>query len=196
MTLGDRVAIMRGGLLQQVAKPQELYDRPRNLFVAEFIGSPAMNLVAAELAHSNEGLVVRFEDNALTVGEPVLERRPGLKGYAGKPVTLGIRPEDLEDATPAGGAPDGRRLKATVDIREDMGSEVFLHFGVAGKAVRGEDVKAAVGDEAAEVAEVKGNVWVARVDRETEAQERGKLELAVDTSRLHFFDPGSGEAIY
>jgi multiple sugar transport system ATP-binding protein len=196
MTLGDRVAIMRGGLLQQVAKPQELYDRPRNLFVAEFIGSPAMNLVAATLARANGGLVARFGDDSLEVGQAVLDRRPGLKRLEGRPVTLGIRPEDLEDSTPAGGAPDGRRLSATVDIREDMGSEVYLHFGIAGKAVRGEDVKDAVGDEAAEVAEVKGNVWVARVDRETKAQESGKVELAVDTTRLHFFDPESGEAIY
>jgi multiple sugar transport system ATP-binding protein len=196
MTLGDRVAIMRGGLLQQVAKPQELYDRPRNLFVAEFIGSPAMNLVAATLARANGGLVARFGDDSLEVGQAVLDRRPGLKRLEGRPVTLGIRPEDLEDSTLAGGAPDGRRLSATVDIREDMGSEVYLHFGIAGKAVRGEDVKDAVGDEAAEVAEVKGNVWVARVDRETKAQESGKVELAVDTTRLHFFDPESGEAIY
>jgi multiple sugar transport system ATP-binding protein len=77
-----------------------------------------------------------------------------------------------------------------------MGSEVFIHFGVAGKAVRGEDVKAAVGEEAAEVAQTKGNVWVARVDRDTSAQEQVNVELVVDTSRLHFFDPENGEAIY
>jgi multiple sugar transport system ATP-binding protein len=196
MTLGDRVAIMRDGLLQQVAKPQELYDRPRNLFVAEFIGSPAMNLVLAELARSDGSVVAKFGDNTLEVGASVLERRPSLKGFEGKPVILGIRPEDIEDAAVAGGAPEGRRLSATVDIREDMGSEVFIHFGIAGKAVRGADVKAAVGEEAVEVAEVKGNVWVARVDRDTNAQERGSVELVVDTSRLHFFDPESGEAIY
>jgi multiple sugar transport system ATP-binding protein len=196
MTLGDRVAIMRDGLLQQVAKPQELYDRPRNLFVAEFIGSPAMNLVLAELARSDGSVVAKFGDNTLEVGATVLERRPSLKGFEGKPVILGIRPEDIEDAAVAGGAPDGRRLSATVDIREDMGSEVFIHFGIAGKAVRGADVKAAVGEEAVEVAEVKGNVWVARVDRDTNAQERGSVELVVDTSRLHFFDPESGQAIY
>ncbi|MDX6409524.1 MAG: multiple sugar transport system ATP-binding protein [Gaiellaceae bacterium] len=196
MTLGDRVAIMRDGLLQQVAKPQDLYDRPRNLFVAEFIGSPAMNLVSAALMRANGSVVATFGDNELTVGQNVLERRPGLKDFEGRQVILGIRPEDLEDAAMAGGAPDGRRLSATVDIREDMGSEVYIHFGVAGKAVRGADVKAAVGQEAAEVAETKGNVWVARVDRDTGVQEEGNVELAVDTSRLHFFDPESGEAIY
>jgi len=196
MTLGDRVAIMRDGLLQQVAKPQELYDRPRNLFVAEFIGSPAMNLVSAELAGSGGSVVAKFGDNSLQVDQSVLDRRPSLKGFEGREVILGLRPEDLEDAAMAGGAPEGRRLSATVDIREDMGSEVFIHFGVAGKAVRGADVRAAVGEEAAEVADVKGNVWVARVDRDTNAEEEGKVELVVDTSRLHFFDPDSGDGIY
>ena len=198
MTLGDRVAIMRDGLLQQVAKPQELYDRPRNLFVAEFIGSPAMNLIGVDLERSNGGFVARFAgaDQALKVDARVLGARPGLTHFEGKRIILGLRPEDLEDAAMTGGAPDGRRLSATVDIREDMGSEVFIHFGVAGKAVRGADVKAAVGEEAAEVAEFKGNVWVARVDRDTGAQEQGDVELVVDTTRLHFFDPESGEAIY
>jgi multiple sugar transport system ATP-binding protein len=195
MTLGDRVAIMRDGLLQQVAKPQDLYDRPRNLFVAEFIGSPAMNLVAVELARSNGDVMAKFGDNALHVDGDVLEARPALRGFEGRSVILGLRPEDIEDAA-AAGAPDGRRLSATVDIREDMGSEVFIHFGVAGKAVRGSDVKAAVGEEAAEVAETKGNVWVARVDRDTAAEEGGNVELVVDTSRLHFFEPESGDAIY
>jgi multiple sugar transport system ATP-binding protein len=196
MTLGDRVAIMRDGLLQQVAKPQDLYDRPRNLFVAEFIGSPAMNLVGIDLLRSNGRFAAKIGDDTLRVDDQVLARRPSLKGFEGRRLILGVRPEDLEDAAMAGGAPDGRRLAATVDIREDMGSEVFIHFGVAGKAVRGADVKAAVGEEAAEVAQSKGNVWVARVDRDTAVQEGGGVELVVDTSRLHFFDPESGEAIY
>jgi multiple sugar transport system ATP-binding protein len=196
MTLGDRVAIMRDGLLQQVAKPQELYDRPRNLFVAEFIGSPAMNLVGADITRSNGGVVVTFPGNELEVGERVLANRPALTRFEGKRLILGIRPEDIEDAELAGGAPEARRLSAVIDIREDMGSEVFVHFGVGGEPVRGADVKAAVGAEAAEVADVKGNVWVARLDRETRAQETKPLELAVDTGRLHFFDPETGDAIY
>jgi multiple sugar transport system ATP-binding protein len=179
-----------------VAKPQELYDRPRNLFVAEFIGSPAMNLIGVDLALSNDNVVAKFGDNTLEVDERVLLKRPGLVAFEGKRIILGVRPEDLEDAAFSGEAPAGRRLSAQVDIREDMGSEVYIHFGVAGKAVRGEDVRAAVGEEAAEVAEVKGNVWVARVDRDTKVQEEGKVELVVDTTRLHFFDPETGDAIY
>ena len=196
MTLGDRVAIMRDGVLQQVAKPQELYDRPRNLFVAEFIGSPAMNLIGVDLARSNGGFSVEIGDDTLQVGDPVLAARPALPRFEGRRLILGIRPEDLEDAELAGGADDGRRLSAVVDIREDMGSEVFAHFEISGRAVRGEDVKAAVGEDAAEVADVLGNVWIARLDRDTKAREQEKVDLLVDTGRLHFFDPETGEAIY
>jgi len=155
--------------------------------------TPLMNI---DLARSNGGLVAKFGDDAFQVGERVLAARPGLKRFEGKRVILGIRPEDLEDAQLAGGAPDGRRLSAVVDIREDMGSEVFAHFAVSGKPVRGEDVRAAVGEEAAEVAEVKGNVWIARLDRDTKAEETKGVELLVDTGRLHFFDPETGNAIY
>jgi multiple sugar transport system ATP-binding protein len=196
MTLGDRVAIMRDGVLQQVAKPQELYDRPRNLFVAEFIGSPAMNLIGVDLARSNGRFTVTIGDDTLQVGERVLAARPALPHFEGKRLILGIRPEDLEDAELTGGADDGQRLTAVVDIREDMGSEVFAHFGISGRAVRGEDVKAAVGEDAAAVADVLGNVWIARLDRDTKAREQEKVDLLVDIGRLHFFDPATGDAIY
>jgi multiple sugar transport system ATP-binding protein len=189
MTLGDRVAIMRDGVLQQVAKPQELYDRPRNLFVAEFIGSPAMNLVGADLVRANGGFVAKFGENALPVGERVLSTRPGLPRFEGRRLILGVRPEDIEDATFG----SGDQLGATVDIREDMGSEVFVHFDPGARMVAGEDVKAAVGEDAADV---KSGAWVARLDRDTAASERERLELAVDTNRLHFFDPETGDAIY
>ena len=189
MTLGDRVAIMRDGVLQQVAKPQELYDRPRNLFVAEFIGSPAMNLIGADLERSDGALLARFGDHSLRIGEGVLSARSALPRFEGKRVILGVRPEDIEDAVFA----TGERLSAVVDIREDMGSEVFVHFGIGGKPVVGEDVRAAVGEDAAEV---KRSIWVARVDRETKAAEERPLELAVDANRLHFFDPETGDAIY
>jgi multiple sugar transport system ATP-binding protein len=189
MTLGDRVAIMRDGVLQQVAKPQQLYDRPRNLFVAEFIGSPAMNLIGADLVRSDAALVAQFGDHSLRIGERVLSNRPALTRLEGKRIILGVRPEDIEDVQFA----DGERLSTVVEIREDMGSEVFVHFGIGGKPVVGEDVRAAVGEDAADV---KRSVWVARVDRDTRAEEQRPLELAVDANRLHFFDPETGDAIY
>src|SRR5690348_13734164 len=113
MTLGDRVCVMRAGVLQQVARPQVLYDRPANLFVAGFIGSPAMNLVEAELAERGGGIVAAFGPHELTLPGEVLSERPGLRGYAGRRVALGIRPEDIEDVPGA----DGARLEVTVDIR-------------------------------------------------------------------------------
>jgi multiple sugar transport system ATP-binding protein len=189
MTLGDRVAIMRDGILQQVAGPQALYDRPRNLFVAEFIGSPAMNLVGADLVRSNGDLVAKFGETTLPVGERVLSSRPALPKFEGRRLILGVRPEDIEDAAFG----DGERLSAVVDIREDMGSEVFVHFDAGARMVLGEDVKAAVGEEAAEV---KSSAWVGRLDRDTTAAEQKTIELAVDTNRLHFFDPETGAAIY
>ena len=189
MTLCDRVAIMRDGILQQVAGPQALYDRPRNLFVAEFIGSPAMNLVGADLVRSSGDLVAKFGDTTLPVGERVLSSRPALPKFEGRRLILGVRPEDIEDAAFG----DGERLSAVVDIREDMGSEVFVHFDPGARMVLGEDVKAAVGEEAAEV---KSSAWVGRLDRDTTAAEQKTIELAVDTNRLHFFDPETGAAIY
>jgi multiple sugar transport system ATP-binding protein len=200
MTLGDKVAVMRGGVLQQFDIPQTLYDHPVNLFVAEFIGSPAMNLVGADLERDNSSLYARFGDHRLRLDDEFLATRPALKHFEDKPLILGIRPEDLEDAALAGDTPPERRISAVIDIREDMGSEVFVHFGSGGRPVRGEDVAAAVGAEAIEAtqeqAKEKGSLFVARVARHTLAREGEPIEFAVDTDRLHFFDPETGHGIY
>jgi len=200
ITLGDRVAVMRDGFLQQIDSPQMLYNRPVNLFVAEFIGSPAMNLVGADLAPANGHLVARFGEHELAIDDQALAARPALKDFAGRRLILGIRPEDMEDAKLTGSAPDGRRLEAVVDIREDMGSELFVHFGVGAKAVVGEDVTAAVGEDAIEATSAhalrKGALFVARVGRGSTAEEGGRIELVVDPTRLHFFDPETSSAIY
>jgi multiple sugar transport system ATP-binding protein len=200
MTLGDRVAVMRDGVLQQVDRPQGLYDRPANLFVAEFIGSPAMNLVGADVERSDGGMSVQFGENRLLLDDQTLADRPALRRFEGKRIIVGIRPDDLEDASLVPGAPDDRRLTAVVDIREDMGSEVFVHFGVNAPPVRGEDVAAAVGAETIEAtaaqAREKGSLFVARLGRETRAREDERVELLVDTRRLHFFDTETGSGIY
>jgi multiple sugar transport system ATP-binding protein len=194
MTMGDRVCVMRGGFLQQVATPQELYDLPVNLFVAEFIGSPAMNLVQVPLA----GGRIRLGDQELAVPQALASARPGLKAYDGKEVVVGIRPEDIEDAAFARNS--GGRLTIEVDIREDMGSEVFAHFAVHAKAVTTREVLEATEEE--DVPEAvrerarQGVPFIARLERGTAAKEGEQLELAVDTARLHFFDPETGIAIY
>jgi multiple sugar transport system ATP-binding protein len=200
MTLGDRVAVLREGVLQQFAPPSELYERPVNLFVAEFIGSPAMNLVGATLRSSNGSLVARFGEHELHLDRAVLSEHAALNKYDGKEVVLGIRPEDLEDAELVPGAPREQRLRARVDIREDMGSEVLVHFGVGVAPVRSEAVVAAVGEEAVEAAEAQagrsGSPFVARLDRGTRAREGEQIELVVKTKHVRFFDPESGRGIY
>ncbi|MEP7224128.1 MAG: sn-glycerol-3-phosphate ABC transporter ATP-binding protein UgpC, partial [Actinomycetota bacterium] len=167
MTLGDRVCVMRGGLLQQVDRPQVLYDRPVNLFVAGFIGSPAMNLVEAELTGSDGGLTAVFGPHVLAVPGDVVAARPGLRRYVGRRVALGIRPEDIEDPLDSGPAAAGARLDVTVDIKEDMGSEVYLHFAVHAPAVKAEALREIVGDEALEAADEqthhRGSPFIARV---------------------------------
>jgi multiple sugar transport system ATP-binding protein len=193
MTLGDRVVVLRGGYLQQVGTPKELYERPVNLFVAEFIGSPAMNLVGADIVKDNGTLRAVFGTNSLN-----LDARPELTPYAGRRVILGIRPEDLDDASVTGRGDSGT-IAAVVDIREDLGSEIFVHFGVEAPPVRGEDVEAALGEEALEatsdLVRRKGSLFTARVSRESHAREGDVLELALNASRLHFFDTESGTAI-
>ncbi len=201
MTLGDRVAVMSRGVLQQLAPPQELYDRPVNLFVAEFIGSPSMNVAEADLVDSNGTVRVRFgEDAELTVPPEVLAARRALSDYAGRKVVVGIRPEDIEDAALGDGELEGRTFTATLDIREDMGSEVYGHFPVQAKPVLTKDVKEALGEEAveaeAEAARRGHRRFIARLDRTTRVREREQARLAVDTRRLHFFDPQTGRGIY
>ena len=204
MTMGDRVAVMRNGLLQQIDKPQVLYERPRNLFVAEFIGSPAMNLVAGELARSDGDVWVEFGEHRLRLDPATLEARPALAGFEGREVVVGIRPEDMEDAAILRETHPDRRLSVLCDIREDMGSEVYAHFNVAAKAVTTDEVvEALVVDDledeearlAAERARGAGVSFVARLERQTEARERRPLELEVDVTRLHFFDPETGLAV-
>ena len=190
MTLGDRVVVMRRGELQQLDTPQNLYRKPVNLFVAEFIGSPAMNLVEAEISTGH----ARFGAHTLPIGE-----RAGFGAYEGRKVALGIRPEDLEDAA-LGDAPAAARLPVTVDLREDMGAEIFLHFSIDAPHVATEDVKDAFEAEEAvaaleQQAAGAGTPFVARVGRESTAREGDRIEVAVDTRMLHFFDLETGEAI-
>jgi multiple sugar transport system ATP-binding protein len=193
MTLGDRVVVMRDGFLQQVGSPSDLYDRPVNLFVAEFIGSPAMNLVGADIARENGTLRAQFGENSVVIAD-----RPALAQFAGRRVILGVRPEDLEDAAVTGRA-GGATISAVVDIREDLGSEILVHFGVGAPAVRGEDVQAALGSDAvaatSDQTRRKGSLFTARVARESRVREGEPIELAVETSRLHFFEIESGNAI-
>ena len=141
MTMGDRVAVMRKGELQQVAPPQELYERPVNLFVGGFIGSPAMNLVEATIERRNGSFVAEVGSQTLTLGEEVVKARPALESYAGRKVVLGIRPESLEDASLAPDIPDDQHIKGVLVLREPLGSEIVAHFEVDAPPALTEDVR-------------------------------------------------------
>jgi len=199
MTLGDRVAVLRGGELQQLAPPQVLYDRPANLFVAGFIGSPAMNALEGRLERGDGGgYVVHLGAQSLTVPAQVVSERPGLAAMAGKPLIVGIRPEDLQDASIAGAA-DGKALTAVVDLVEPLGADVMVHLSV--DAPRPQDVAdfaEAVGELGdAPVAGANGAApMVARFNPRSTAAVGDRISVAVNTDRLHFFDPHTGTAIW
>jgi multiple sugar transport system ATP-binding protein len=201
MTMGDRVAVMRKGHLQQVDPPQVLYDHPVNLFVGGFIGSPAMNLVEATIESSNGTYTVRLGEHELALADELFTSRPALKAYLGRPVVLGIRPEYLEDAELAGDTPPDRRLRGTVQLREALGSEVMAHFEVDAPAALTDDVRELaedVGDErAAHQAEpAPKTTMVGRFGARSKVAEGATVEVAVDTSALHFFDPETSLGIY
>ena len=203
MTMGDRVAVIRKGVLQQVDAPQYLYDHPSNLFVAGFIGSPSMNMVEADLSRSNGALAVEFGDFTLEVPASVLSARPALKGYEGKPVVVGIRPEDMEDASLVADAPAGRRVRSQVILREALGADVLVHFGVNARPAMTEDTKELAKDVGTDVLEAvergaeRGEwIFLARLNPRTSAEKGKPIELVVDSERMHFFDPESGAGIY
>jgi multiple sugar transport system ATP-binding protein len=203
MTMGDRVAVIRKGELQQVDAPQILYDHPVNLFVAGFIGSPAMNLVEASVSRSDGAISLGFGSHALRVDDQRVTERPGLKAYEGKTVIVGIRPEDMEDASLVADAPRDRRITATADLRESLGSTVMVHFTIDAPVVLTEDTKELAGDVGAEAldslherAKEATSTFVAQLDPRTGVRKNDQVELVVDTGRLHFFDPDTGLGIY
>jgi multiple sugar transport system ATP-binding protein len=200
MTMGDRVAVMRKGELQQVDSPQRLYDHPLNLFVGGFIGSPAMNMLEATLERANGGLAVKVGDQSIALGDEILKARPGLKSYEGRPVILGIRPEDLEDAVLASDVPKDRRLKGKVQLTEALGSEIMVHFTVAARPAITEDVRELardVGDEISEGdAQAGETTLVGRFGARSNVEVGTTTEVAVDTRALHFFDSETSLGIY
>ena len=198
MTLGHRVAVMRDGRLQQVDTPQYLFTAPVNLFVAGFIGSPAMNFVTADLTR-DDGPAVAFAGYTLPVPAGVLDAKPGLAAYFGKKVILGIRPSDFEDATLAD--PGWGRIPVTTNVIEELGSEIHVIFTIDAPHVEHSAIvaaeEAAAEDEAEAEAALAGgkSVWTARVSARSQVKPGQPIELAVDTHHLHFFDPDSGLSI-
>jgi multiple sugar transport system ATP-binding protein len=204
MTMGDRVAVMRKGELQQMAEPQKLYDSPKNLFVASFIGSPAMNIFEAKVERRGDGLALELGDQELPVPDDVVRRRPALAGYAGRALAVGIRPEHLEDAAVARNG--GARLRGHVLLTEALGSEILAHVELHAKPVVTDDVVegAVVNAEEQEVAaDLMGDhgdgnktTFVGRFDPTSRVKPDADVELDVDTEKLQFFDLETGYAIH
>jgi multiple sugar transport system ATP-binding protein len=182
MTLGQRVAVMRDGRVQQVDVPQTLYAAPRNLYVAAFIGSPSMNFVHATLDDAS----VEFAGFRL----PLAARRP-----PAEQVVLGIRPEAFEDAAFAD--PSLPQIEVQVDVLEEVGADSYVVFRVDAPRIETEDVRAVVDEqeEAALLADEPTSLFTARVDPETKARPGTSVRLAVDTRRFHFFDPDNGDSL-
>jgi len=198
MTMGDRVAVMRKGLLQQYDEPQRLYDRPANLFVASFIGSPAMNVLEGSLEREGDALMCRVGAAAFALPPEVVNARPALANYVGKQVVVGIRPEALDEPGRRDGG-DGVRLRGRVQTVEALGSEQLAHVEIDAQQVLGEHVLEGLVDEEAELAEIITDgaraTVVARLDASSRVRADDEIELAVDLRRLHFFDLETGEAI-
>jgi multiple sugar transport system ATP-binding protein len=202
MTMGDRVALMRHGVLQQVDTPMRLYNAPANLFVASFIGSPAMNLFEAELNERNGHLVATIGDQFLRLDPEALADPGELARYAGRKVALGIRPEHLEDAAVESGAPSERRLRATVRTVEALGAELIAHLELAGRPLVTDEVKEVAADlDDSLISELEAEAHdaklplVGRFDVASRARADASLEAVVDTSRVHYFDLETGAAI-
>ncbi|MER6170479.1 sn-glycerol-3-phosphate ABC transporter ATP-binding protein UgpC [Streptosporangium sp. NPDC001681] len=200
MTLGDRVCVLRDGLLQQVDTPQNLFDKPVNLFVAGFMGSPSMNFVNAELVRGDGGAAVAFAGFNLPVPNETFTEKRGLDQYFGKKIILGIRPSDFEDSVAANGASGGwTRLQVRAEVTEELGSEINVLFLIDAPPVQHQDTVAAAdadGDEEATLPLVGDkSLWTARVNSRSHVRPGQSVELVVDTHNLHFFDPVSGLAI-
>jgi multiple sugar transport system ATP-binding protein len=202
MTLGQRVAVLRRGELQQVAPPQELYDRPVNLFVAGFIGSPAMNFFQGQVAQADTGIDVAVGGQHIRVDESELALHPPLAHRVGGNVIVGVRPEHLQDAALVPVAANGRSLRGQVQLKELLGSEVVVHFQVeAAPAITEElleiaqDVDAAVVDELDHQRLLRRTAFVGRFGLATTVEEDQPADIAVAPGALRFFDAETGEAI-
>jgi multiple sugar transport system ATP-binding protein len=201
MTLGDRVAVLRAVSarapynLQQVGPPTELFNHPNNLFVAGFIGSPAMNLVYGHLEGSGQDVYAVLPDTRLKVGKTALDNHPGLERHMNEEIVIGVRPNDLEAASVRGSDPD-RSMTAMVEVTEMLGADTFIHFTVNRAPVVTPDIEELLADTGGDISNL-GDVtnFIARVSPDVQVKHGDSVELVVDTNKLHFFVPASGSRI-
>ncbi len=201
MTLGDRVAVLRAVSsskpynLQQVGPPSELFSRPNNLFVAGFIGSPAMNLVYGTIENSGDDVYAVIPDARLKVDRRATEAHPGLEGYVGKEIVIGVRPSALEAAAAAAADPE-RTITAEIEVTEMLGADTYVHFTVNRSPVITPDIEELLADTGRDSSTLGDKTnFVARVSPDIPVDRGDTIDLVVDTSKLHFFDQSTGERI-
>ena len=193
MTMGDRVAVIRKGELQQIDTPREIYSNPKNIFVAGFIGSPSMNFVYAKIKSKDEVMELTFGDNQITYKD---EKKDKLQSFENKEIILGIRPEAFEDGYFANEADYSESIKVKVSLLEQLGSDSYIHFYKDIKPVQTEAIEEILADEGEDITVLGDNTkFIARINPNSTVAEGEEIELRINPSKLHFFDPESGDVI-
>ena len=193
MTMGDRVAVIRKGELQQIDTPREIYLKPKNIFVAGFIGSPSMNFVYANVGVNKNSIQLNFgNDQVEYKGEKLAE----LKAFENKEIVMGIRPEAFEDGNYANASEFSESIKVSVSLLEQLGSDSYIHFYKDIKPVQTEAIEEILADEGEDISVLGDNTkFIARINPNSTVVEGKEIELKIDPSKLHFFDPETGDAI-
>jgi multiple sugar transport system ATP-binding protein len=201
MTLGHRVAVLkpvsakRPDNLQQVAPPAELYHNPVNLFVAGFIGSPAMNMIYAVLEAEGDRVYAKFAENSFLLSQAALDRHPGIENRMGEQLVMGIRPGEFASADRIG-ADDSASMTAKIQVAEVLGAETFIHFEVDTPPVITPDIEELLADTGSDVSSLGDTVqFTARINADVQVSPGSEIRLAINTDKVHFFDPESGRRI-
>ena len=193
MTMGDRVAVIRKGELQQIDTPREIYSNPRNIFVAGFIGSPSMNFVYTKIKSTKDSIELNFGDNQITYRD---EKKEKLKSFENKEIVLGIRPEAFEDGHFANQSDYSESIKIKVSLLEQLGSDSYVHFYKDIKPVQTEAIEEILADEGEDITVLGDKTkFIARINPNSTVTEGEEIELKINPSKLHFFDPESGDVI-
>ena len=193
MTMGDRVAVIRKGELQQIDTPREIYSNPKNIFVAGFIGSPSMNFVYANVKGKKESIELSFGDDKIAYNGPNLDK---LREFENTEIVMGIRPEAFEDSNYANKDEFSESMKVTVSLLEQLGSDSYIHFYKDIKPVQTDAIEEILADEGEDLSVLGDNTkFIARINPNSSVVEGENIELKVDPSKLHFFEPENGNVI-
>ena len=193
MTMGDRVAVIRKGELQQIDTPREIYLNPKNIFVAGFIGSPSMNFVYANVGVNKNSIKLNFGNDQIDYKGDKLEK---LKAFENKEIVMGIRPEAFEDGNYANTSEYSESIKVSVSLLEQLGSDSYIHFYKEIKPVQTEAIEEILADEGEDISVLGDNTkFIARINPNSTVVEGEEIELKIDPSKLHFFDPETGDAL-